>query len=51
MIKNLKFNNDNYNKINFKLLKTGITADINFNEIKKKSIISGIFKSKLLNSN
>ena len=42
--------NDNYNSINFKLIKTGITADINFNEIKKESLISGIFKSTLLNS-
>jgi hypothetical protein len=42
---------DDYNKINFKLLKTGVSADINFDEIKKNSIISGIFKSKLLNSN
>ena len=42
--------NDNYNSINLKLLKTGITADIDFNEIKKKSLISGVFKSTLLNS-
>ena len=42
---------DNYRKLNFKLLKTGIFADINFNKIKKDSIISGVFKSKLLNSN
>ncbi|MDC0619284.1 hypothetical protein OAO89_03090, partial [Pelagibacteraceae bacterium] len=42
---------DDYNNINFKLFKTGISADINFNEIKKKSKISGNFKSKLLNSN
>jgi hypothetical protein len=41
---------DNYNKINFKLLKTGIIADINFNEIKKESVISGTLKSKLLNT-
>ena len=41
--------NDNYNKIKFKLLKTGIVADINFNE-EKESKISGIFKSQLLNS-
>ena len=41
------FISDNYNKINFKLLKTGIIADINFNE-KNKSIISGTLKSKLL---
>ena len=42
--------NNNYNKINFKFLKTGITVDINLNEIKKESTISGILKSKLLNS-
>jgi hypothetical protein len=42
---------DNYDKINFKLLKTGIVADISFNENKKDSIFSGVFKSKLLNSN
>ena len=38
-------------KINFKLLNTGINAEINFNETKKESVISGVFKSKLLNSN
>ena len=43
--------NDGYDKINFKLLKTGIVADINFNEIKKDNLISGIFKIKLLKSN
>jgi len=42
---------NNYRKLNFELLKTGIFANINFNEIKKDSVISGIFKSKLLNSN
>ena len=42
---------DNYDKINFKLLKTGITADINLNEINKKSKISGVFKTKLLKLN
>jgi hypothetical protein len=42
---------DNYRKLNFKLLKTGIYADINFNKIKKDSVITGVFKSKLLNSN
>ena len=41
---------DNYNKINFKLLKTGINADINLNKIKTESKIKGILKSKLLNS-
>jgi hypothetical protein len=42
--------NDNYNKINFKLLKTGIIADVNLNEVKKDSIKSGELKSKLFNS-
>ena len=40
-----------YDNINFKLLKTGITININFNKVKKASQISGIFKSKFLNSN
>jgi hypothetical protein len=42
---------DKFNKINFKLLNTGMTAEIIFNETKKESVISGVFKSKLLNSN
>ena len=46
---------NDYHKINFKLPKTGISADINFNSIKDKSkdksIVSGVFKSKLINSN
>ena len=42
---------DKFNKINFKLLNTGMTAEINFNETKKESLINGVFKSKLLNSN
>ena len=42
---------DNYDIINFKLLKTGVSAEIKLNEIKKDSIINGVFKSKLLNSN
>ena len=49
-----KFNisiRDNFNKINFRLLNTGINAEINFDETKKESVISGVFKSKLLNSN
>ena len=41
---------DNYNKIDFKLFKTGIDANINFNEINNQNVLSGIFKSKLLNS-
>jgi hypothetical protein len=43
--------NDNYTKINFKLLNTGISAEINFNEINEKNKKNGIFKSKFLNSN
>jgi hypothetical protein len=42
---------DDYNKARFKLFKTGISADIAFDEIKKNNIINGILKSKLLNSN
>ena len=42
--------NENYNQIKFELLKTGIVADINFDENNKASNISGLFKSKLLNS-
>jgi len=50
--KNFKIStSDNYNRINFNLLKTGISVDVKFNENKKDNIISGILKSKLLNSN
>jgi hypothetical protein len=42
--------NDNYNKIDFELFQTGITININLNEIKNKSLISGNFKSTFLNS-
>ena len=41
---------DNYKKINFKLLNTGIIVDINLNEVKNDSAINGVLKSKLLNS-
>ena len=41
---------DNYNKIDFKLFRTGIAANINFNEINNQTVLSGAFKSKLLNS-
>ena len=40
---------DDQNKINFKLPKTGITADINFNKIKEENKSSGVFKLSLLN--
>jgi hypothetical protein len=50
--KNFKIStSDNYKRINFNLLKTGITIDVNFDENKKKNMISGILRSKLLNSN
>ena len=42
---------DNYNKINFKLFETGVTAEIDLNEIQNESLIKGVFKSKFLNSN
>ena len=41
---------DDFNKINFKLLNTGIVIDLNFNEI-KKTLIKGNIKAKVLNSN
>ena len=41
---------DNFNKINFRLLRSGINADINFNETDKKFFTSGVFKSQVLNS-
>jgi hypothetical protein len=41
---------DNYNKIKFELLKTGIIADINFDDNRKETKKSGILKSTLLNS-
>jgi hypothetical protein len=42
---------ESFNKINFKLQKTGLTAEIRFNDIKQKSVLSGVFKSKFFNSN
>jgi len=41
---------EEYDEINFKILKTGFDAQISFNEKKTESGISGIFKSKLLKS-
>ena len=41
---------DNFNKINLKLLNTGIIIDFNFNEIKKNSA-KGTIKARVLNSN
>ena len=50
--KKFKINiNDSYDKIKFKLLKSGIIAEINFSEANKGHLFSGSVKSKLLNSN
>ena len=42
---------DNYKNINFKLLHSGIDADINFYNSPKKNIKVGVLKSKILNTN
>ena len=42
---------ENFNNINFKLHNSGISADINFNKIKRKDLIEGVFKSKILKTN
>ena len=40
-----------FRNLSFKLLKTGISGDINFEESKKNNSIFGTFKSKILSSN
>ena len=42
---------DDYNEINFKLIKTGIDIDIIFNNDKKDTFSGGLLKAKLLGSN
>ena len=42
---------NNFEKINFSLVDTGISADINFDNQKSKGLVSGIFKSKILKTN
>jgi hypothetical protein len=42
---------DSYKKINFKLAKSGINAQINLNEKQKENKIIGILKLKILNTN
>jgi hypothetical protein len=42
--------NKNLNNINFKIHKSGINIDINFEKKTDKNIINGIFKSKILNT-
>ncbi len=42
---------DNLKGFKFKLVKSGISADINFNENQNSNLISGVLKSKILNTN
>jgi len=49
--KKFKIDSDNeFKKINFKIINSGIGASINFNEIRNE-IIKGDFKAKILNTN
>ena len=41
---------NNFEKINFRLVNSGISAEINFDNQKSKGLVSGIFKSKILDS-
>ena len=43
--------NNNFEKISFKLLNTGIDTELNFKKNKEKNLKVGIFKSKILNTN
>ena len=42
---------ETYKKINFRLLKSGIDAQINLNEKQKENSLVGIFKLKILKTN
>ena len=42
---------NNLKKISFRLVDSGISADINFDNHKQKSLVSGVFKSKILQTN
>ena len=42
---------DNLKNINFKLIRSGINAFINFDINQKQDFKSGIFKAKILNTN
>jgi len=49
-----KFNaeiKNNFKKINFKLLKSGFTAEVDLSSKQNLDLISGVFKSKILNTN
>ncbi len=43
--------NNNLNDINFKLIKSGIIIEINFDENQNEKIKNGTFKTKILNTN
>ena len=42
---------NNFKKINFKLLNTGVYTEVNFDKKKEKDVLRGNFKAKILNSN
>jgi len=42
--------NENNKRLNLRLINTGINIDLVFNEIKKKELLNGIIKAKILNS-
>ena len=42
---------NDFDNVSFKLYNSGISADIKFDEIKKNNLITGVFKSKILNTN
>jgi len=41
---------DNFKKISLKLINSGISAIIDFDEIKNRNTLNGVFKSKILNT-
>ncbi len=43
--------NNNFEKISFKLLNTGIDSELNFKKNKERNLIIGTLKSKILNTN
>ena len=50
--KNFKIKiDDNYKNINFKLLNSGINAEINFDKKQKTNLKLGVFRAKILNTN
>ena len=50
--KNFKIKiDDNYKNINFKLLNSGINAEINFDKKQKTNFKLGVFRAKILNTN